>query len=529
MMNTLATKNINKTTEELQIENSLLQQQVAELFSKLNWFEEQFKLGQKFRFGRSSEKMPIIGQLDIFNEAEAESETKSEEKESLIEEITYKRKKRAGHREDQFKDIPVETIEYRLPEEEQVCSCCGGDLHEMSTEVRREIEVIPAQVKLIQHVRYVYSCRDCEKNEISTPIKTAPMPIPALPGSPASASAIAYIMSQKFVEGMPLYRQEKSFERLGIKLSRQTMANWMLQASERWLCKVYEQMKEQLLKSDILHGDETTLQVLHEEGRSPETNSYMWLYRTGRDGPPIILYDYQTTRARKHPEKFLETFAGYMHVDGYAGYEGLKNIILSGCWAHARRKFMEALDALPKDKRNADVASNKGLDFCNKLFEIERKLKDVSADERYTERLKQSRPILDEFWEWLRYHKPRVLPKSAFGTAVKYCLNQKNKLETFLLDGRLEIDNNRCERSVKPFVIGRKGWLFANTARGAKSSAIIYSVVETAKENDINPLKYICYLLEQLPNMDIEDKDTLDKLLPWSDELPENLKVKRST
>lgn len=515
-----------KTLEEFQIENSLLKQQIAELSSKLNWFEEQFKLAQKNRFGASSEKTLCLGQISLFNESEVES--KPEEKEPEIEEIIYSRRKKAkGYRKEQFKDLPVEVIEYRLSEEEQICSICDDNLHEMSTEVREELVIIPAQAKVVRHVRFVYGCRKCEKNEIEVPIKTAPMPRPALPGSPASSSAIAYIMSQKFVDGMPLYRQEKQLERLGINLSRQTMSNWLMKSSEMWLSVIYERMKEYLLKSDILHADETKLQVLHEEGREPETNSYMWLYRSGRYRHPIILYDYQMTRARKHPEKFLLDFNGYLHVDGYASYEGIKNIILVGCWAHARRKFVEALEALPKDKRDADVAANKGLKFCNKLFGIERKLKDISASERYTERLIQSKPILDEFFEWLKYLKPMVLPKSAFGTAVGYCLNQKSKLEAFLLDGRLEIDNNRAERSIKPFVIGRKGWLFANTSRGAKSSAIIYSVAETAKENGLNPLKYFCFLLEMLPNIDIKDNVALDKLLPWSSELPKDCKVNK--
>jgi transposase len=202
----------------------------------------------------------------------------------------------------------------------------------MSSEERIEIEVIPAQVKVIKHVKFVYSCRRCEKNEIETPIRTALMPKPALPGGMASSSAIAYVMSQKFVESMPLYRQEKSFERLGIALSRQTLANWMIQVSERWISKIYDRMKEHLVSKDIIHADETTLQVLHESGREAESNSYMWLYRTERADYPIVLYEYQTTRAGKHPVKFLENFKSYLHIDGYAGYNGLSNVILLDSW-----------------------------------------------------------------------------------------------------------------------------------------------------------------------------------------------------
>ncbi|QSQ09789.1 hypothetical protein H0A61_02170 [Koleobacter methoxysyntrophicus] len=273
-------------------------------------------------------------------------------------------------------------------------------------------------------------------------------------------------------------------------------------------------------------SDETTLQVLHEPGRSAGTDSYMWLYRTGRDGPSIILYDYQTTRASKHPERFLSGFKGYLHVDGYAGYNRLPNITLVGCWAHARRKFDEALKALPADKRNTHVAAKEGLNFCNQLFAIERDLKDLTPKQRYEARLERSRPVLDAFLAWLKYQRPRVLPKSAFGQAIQYCLNQWDKLKAFMVDGRLELDNNRSERSIKPFVIGRKNWLFSNAPRGATSSATIYSIVETAKENGLNPLMYLMYLFEKLPNMDIKDKDALDELMPWSATLPEVCKVK---
>ena len=299
----------------------------------------------------------------------------------------------------------------------------------------------------------------------------------------------------------------------------------MIQASERWLKQIYERMREHLLTKDILHADETTLQVLHEEGRNPSSTSYMWLYRTGREGPPIILYDYQTSRASKHPARFLKTFKGYLHADGYGGYNDLPNVTLVGCWAHARRKFDEALRALPANLKNTPTAAHEGLDFCNKLFAIERKLQDETPEERYKKRMELSRPVLDAFKEWLKYQTPRVTPKSALGQAIAYCRNQWDKLEGFMKDGRLEIDNNRSERSIKPFVIGRKNWLFANTAKGASASAMIYSVVETAKENDLNPFEYLKFLFEKMPNMNLEDKEAFDEILPWSESLPKYCRV----
>ena len=516
-----------KVIEELESKCARQEQQIAELTAKLTWFEEQFRLSQKKRFGSSSEQTDQTDQvqLQIFNEAEREAKPSAPE--PTFEEITYKRQKRTGNREEKLKDLPVKRIEYHLSPEEQICDCCGGKLHEMSNEVRKEVEFIPAQINVVEHVRYVYSCRRCEREEVdNSPIVTAPMPAPPIPGSLASPSAIAYVMAQKYVEGMPLYRQEKALARQGVELSRQTLANWVIQGSDRWLIPLYERMHQHLVNQDILFADETTLQVLREAERAPTSQSYLWLFRTGRAGPPIVLYDYQTTRANKHPARFLEKFNGYLHVDGYAGYNGLKGVTLVGCWSHSRRKFDEALKALPAGQSNASVAAKEGLAFCNKLFDIEKGLKDVKDEERYKLRLERSRPVLDAFSDWLNYQRPRVLPKSAFGQAIAYCRNQWSKLEAFLQDGRLELDNNRSERSIKPFVIGRKNWLFCNTPRGAKASATVYSIVESAKENGLNPFTYLKFLFEKLPNIDVKDQNALDDLLPWSDKLPAECRVK---
>lgn len=514
------------TIEKLQEENEMLKQEKAALELKVKWFEEQFRLQQHRLFGRSSEKMEMPEQLLLFNEAE--SEFKRDVQEPTIEEINYKRRKRKGHREEMLQDLPVETIEYTLTEEEQICDC-GCKLHVMSKEVRKELKIVPPQVSVVEHVQFVYACRDCDKNDITTTIKTAPMPKPALPGSPASSSAIAHVMTEKFVKGLPLYRQEQDWKRMGIDISRQTMSNWMIQSSDRWLSPLYNRMKEHLLSRDILHADETTLQVLKEPDRAAATNSYMWLYRTGRDGPAIILYDYQTTRASKHPKNFLKGFKGYLQVDAYDGYNGLNEIILVACWAHARRYFSDAIKAMPKIQKDKPTVSEEGLEFCNSLYRIEETLRDVTPKERYKARLEHSRPVLDEFQNWLKYQTPRVIPKSALGKAIQYCRNQWHKLEAFMLDGRLEIDNNRSERTIKQFVIGRKNWLFSNTQKGATSSATIYSIVETAKENGLNPFKYITYLFDQLPNIDIKDQNAIDLLLPWSVNLPYRCRVPNKT
>jgi len=508
------------TQEELEQKCARQEQQIAELVAKLAWYEELYRLNKKKRFGPSSEKTDAE-QLSIFNEAEVEAKPTPE---PTVEQITYTRRKQQGKREEQLEGLPVEVVEYNLPEG-QVCSCCGNELHVMSTETRQELKVVPAQVKLVKHVRNVYSCRRCEDESIKTPVVTAPMPAPVLPGSLASPSAVAYVMSQKYVESMPLYRQEQHLARFGIPLSRQTLANWMIQSAERWLSPLYARMRTHLLSQAVLHADETSLQVLHEPGREASNTSFMWLYRTGRDGPPIVLYDYQTTRASKHPVNFLSGFKGYLHVDGYAGYHALTDVTLVGCVAHARRKFTEALAALPKGS-TAVVEAQTGLDYCNKLFAIEREVAGQSTQERFEYRQTHSRPTLESFSAWLKYQAPRVLPKSSFGQAIAYCRNQWDKLTAFLQDGRLELDNNRGERSIKPFVIGRKNWLFCNTPKGAKASATIYSIVETAKENGLNPFLYLQFLFERLPNIALSDLTQLDELLPWSPTLPPEVRVK---
>ncbi|QQE78833.1 IS66 family transposase [Alicyclobacillus sp. SO9] len=493
-------KSPDLTTEEvaaLQHENTTLKHKNDELHSKVEWLEEKLRLAQHKRFGASSERTnPDALQTRLFNEAESEADPTPEEPKETI---TYERKKKqTGQREELLKDLPVERIEYRLPEEEQICSCCGNPTHEMSTETRRELKIIPAQ-----------------------------MPEPVIPKSLASPSTLAYILDKKYVQGMPLYRLEQQFERQKIPLSRQTLANWVLYGANQWLAKIYERMHEELLKRTYLHADETTVQVLHEAGRAAESKSYMWLYRSGRDGPPIVLYDYQETRRREHPMNFLAGFHGYLHVDGYVGYNDIPNVRLSGCLSHARRKFDEALKALPAGKRKGPTAAKEGLDFCNKLFKIERGLKDASTEKRYKERQKQSRPVLDAFSAWLHTQKDNVLPKSTLGEAVNYCLNQWEKLVTFLEDGNLEIDNNRAERSIKPFVLGRRSWLFSNAPSGARASSVAYSIVETAKENGLNPFAYLEYLFEQLPNLDETVEDSLATLLPWSDGLPEQVRHRR--
>ena len=297
-------------------------------------------------------------------------------------------------------------------------------------------------------------------------------------------------MTQKFVMDSPLYRQEQEINRWGIHLSRQTMSNWILRATEDYLTPVYERLHKELLKREVLHADETTLQVLYEPGKKPQSNSYMWLYRTSGDtDQPIVLYEYQPGRGAKHPEAFLTGFKGYLHTDGYTGYHNLqKEITVVGCWAHLRRKFDEAVKSLPKGKVKGSSASQ-GLAYCNLLFEIEQGIADKTPEEKYSERLKQAKPVLDAMLAWT--NSRTAAPKSALGKAFTYLHEQWTYLTAYLKDGRLEISNNRAERSIKPFVIDRKNFLFANTPKGATGSAIMFSLIQTAIENSLDPYRYL--------------------------------------
>ena len=369
-------------------------------------------------------------------------------------------------------------------------------------------------MKIREHVRKVYACRNCEKDECGVPIVKSPANEPVIKGSFASPEAIAHIMTQKFVMGTPLYRQEQELQRNGIKLSRQTMSNWLIRATEDWLEPIYGMLRELLRGREVLHADETTLQVLREPGKTAQSKSYMWLYRTGGDAEhPIVLYEYQPDRKSKRPAAFLKDFKGYLHTDGYEAYHSLgSEITIVGCWAHVRRKFDEALKALAESDREGSSAL-RGKRYCDRLFLLEREFAEFTPQERYEKRLELSKPVLDEFFAWAASLK--VVPKSGIGIAVHYALSQRKYLDRYLLDGRLEISNNRAERSIKPFVIDRKNFLFANTPRGAKASAVMFSLIETAKENGLNPFTYLVYVFENAPNRNLRnDPNALEQFLP---------------
>ena len=486
--------------------------------AQIQWLMEQLRLVRRRQFGTSSEiaTEEVYEQLSLlFDEAEVyaseEKEAAPEAEPAAVEVRPHTRKKAGSVRAILPKDVPVEVVEHGLSEEERACPQCGEQMEVIGREIRETLVLVPAKAYLRQDVYYTYGCRRCDKEDISTPILKTPKGPSVIPGGYASPEAVAHVAVQKFVMGSPLYRQEQEWNRQGIQLSRQTMSNWLIRNAHDWLTPVYEQLRQELLRHDLLHADETELQVLREPGKTPQSKSYMWLYRTSGDaGHPVVLYEYKAGRGQEHPKAFLDGFRGYLQTDGYAAYHGLEGVTHIGCWAHARRKFEEAQKAMPKGKRS--TTAEQGVAYCTQLFKLEEKWKDLTPEDRKKKRLEQAKPVLDAMFAWANTRN--AAPKSALGKALTYLINQWAYLNNYLLDGRIELSNNRAERSIKPFVISRKNFLFANTPMGAKSSAVIFSLIETAKENKLDPYRYLVWILRTAPFLDHTKDDWAKGLLP---------------
>ena len=514
--------NLLEKVTQLETENSKLKAEIAKLKILNNWYLEQIRLAAHRRFGQSSEQT-VLNQLGLFNEAEVTADDAPEET------VTYKRKKRVGKREEFFEGLPTEQTIHELPENERICPKCGGPLHACGHEVlRREVKVIPARISAEEHIQTVYGCYNCDKNGIEeSPMIKSDVPAPVIPNSGmASPGLPAFILCNKYVLALPLYRQEQEFKRAGIHIPRQNMANWMIFAAMRRLLPIYILLQAYLLENDILHTDETTLQVIKEAGRKAAQKSYMWIYQTGKDAKnQVVLFEYTQTREGKHPQNFLEGFSGWLHVDAYIGYKAPedKGVILVECYTHCRRGFDEALKALPKaDRQNA--AANIGIDYCNQLFKLESIYEEMELEPEKRARWREllSKPIAEAFFAWAESMLPKALPKSKFGQAVGYAVNQKHWLMNFFLDGRLEISNNRAENKIRPFIIGRNNRMFSFSPKGAKASAIAYSIVETAQLNGLVPSLYLKFLFETLPNI---PKERYAECLPWSPKAQELCKI----
>lgn len=515
---------------QLEQQNTVLLARISELTSQIenqnhqidNLTEMLIQM-RRDKFGPSSEKTPKTEVSDqiympqVFNEVEVEADDSTKEPCKITKENKVRAKSKGTRKELLLKDLPITEVVYQADEASRTCPRCGEPLKEIGKKfIRDELEYIPAQLKIIKYYQTSYECPECKHTDHPF-IANATAPKSLLNHSLASASSVANVIYQKYVNAMPLYRQEKDWEDLGIALSRATMANWIIRCYEDYLDPLVDLMAGKLTKRDIVHCDETPVQVLKEPGKDPQTKSYMWVYKTGNDGKePIVIYDYNPSRKGDCAANFLKDFKGFIHTDGFSGYNKLTSVTRCGCWAHARRKFVDAIPdkASGNPKTNAEI----GRDYCNELFKIEEALKDLTPEERFSKRLELAKPLLDEFWNWL--DGINVLPGSAIGKAREYALNQKQFLMNYLLDGRLNISNNPAENAIRPFTVGRKNWLFSDTQKGAKASAAIYSIVETAKANGLNVYTYLNYVLERMPNMNwAVNPEVLEALMPWNDQV----------
>lgn len=508
--------------------------QIAALTQELANKQEQLDYFQAKYFGKSSEKHKAedpnqLTIYDVFNEVEKEAdptvtEPEAEEKTVVIKEHTRRKKSTF---EEKYGDLPREKVVHPGTDEALYCDTCGTQLVQIGEKfVRREIQVIPRQVKIIEHYVKTYKCPKCEaENDTQYKdqpyITTADAPAPLIQHSMASASMVAMIIYLKYISSVPLCRQEQLWKQEGLDLSRATMANWVITCAQEYFSIMYQFFRRCLIDRRFLMADETTVQVLKEPDRSPESTSYMWLFRSGEDGlPPILLYEYRDNRRGQNAVDFLEGFAGYLETDGYAGYNKLdEGIIRCCCWAHVRRKFWEAIPAAQRKQPDMSLPAAQGFEYIQKLFAIEKAINeraDFSYEKRHDLRLQKEKPILEAFWTWAEKQVP--VKGSKFCTAIKYALNRKTELMNYLQDGHCSLHNNATEHLAKSFALGRKNWMFSDTPNGAEASAICYSIVEMAKANNINPFKYLKFLLERRPNKDMSDME-LSRLAPWDEDI----------
>lgn len=507
---------LNNLIRTLQATLDDMRKSKEESDQKLKNAQEEIAYLRQKLFGASSEKhaVDIPGQYNLFNEAELEHNT--ELPEDIFEEPcreSQKRKAKATNAE-RFHGLPVQKVYLDL-EGEKTCNECGTPLIYIGEEyVRRELSFTPAKMTVIEYYSKNYKCPECESNEFPCIHKGKDGKSHGLYGM-ISAQTLAWLIYQKFCNSLPFYRQEKDWEQYGVSVTRATMANWVIRNSNAFFKPMYDFFRRKLLEREFLMADESPLQVLHEPERRAKTKSYMWLYRTGEDGKhPIVIYRYSETRAGENAVEFLEDFHGYLMCDGYSGYNRIKGATRTACFAHIRRYLVEAI---PKGKE-LDYAQPavQGVMYINHLFRLEEKIKKncKTFDAIKAARLEKEKPILEAFLSWLDIQSP--VRGSRMEKAVTYIRNRRSYLMNYLQDGRCSFSNNLSENSIRPFTVGRKNWLFADTPAGADASAITYTMVEMAKVNGVNVYHYLTYLLEKLPYINMTD-DELEKLAPWNE------------
>ena len=530
-LNTLDKSFIVNLFLQLQDQNDKLSGEIQELNKKMEVLIEQITLANKNRFGRSSEKMTdtsqicfmeVDGTIVFFNEAEAVSDLDAEEPDTL-ENKPARTAKVVGKKDADIKDLPVNIINHYLTDEELVAEFGENGWKQLPDAISKRYRFIPAKVEIDEHHVGVYASKTDDR------IIKADHPKALLHGSLVSPTIAVAIMNGKYVNAVPLYRLEQEFSRYGLTITRQNMANWMIRLGESYLAVLYDYLHQKLYNYHVIQADETPV-LVNRDGRSAGSKSYMWVYRSGHlyTDKQIVLYDYHKTRNSSHPREFLRDYSGICVTDGYQVYHTIEkereDLQIAGCWVHARRKFDEALTVIPKahqNKSNAFLVIKQ----IQAIYREEGKLNKLSSEERLMQRQLVIKPLVDALFAYLKKMEPTVPASGQLRKAYTYILNQEKYLRVFLEDGEVPIDNNASERAIRGFCIGKKNWQMIDTINGAHSSAIIYSIAETAKANNLKPYDYFVYLLEEIPkHMEQNDRTFLEDLLPWSKKLPEGIR-----
>lgn len=491
--------------------------------------------GVKREYTPKKEQVENTQQCSLFaDDQNIDNEIKEQIKENVEEITVYKKKntktKKAGIKKSILKNVEVEIKEYEISPEEK-CPVCNGELKKVGKEVvRQEITYIPAKLILTNYVQYTYRCQECggknSDNASVTFVKTN-LPNPLLTHSFASPSLATEVIYQKYYLGVPLYRQEKMWDDKGLVLPRNMMANWIIKINEYYLqslCNLI--LKKMKSESQLLHCDETTMQCNKEKGRSATSNSYMWVLASGvLEKQKGIVFKYSPSRSTETAKDFLNGYKGILVTDGYASYDNIEGITHAECWAHCRRKFYESIPLDENKKMDTSCDGYIGVEYCDKLFKIEQEIANLSVPEKQKVRNEKSRPILEEFFNWVNETcTTKIVINEKLKKALVYATNQKKELGEFLNDGQIPLTNSLAERAIRPFAVHRKNWLFADSTEGAHANATMYTIIESAKLNNLNIEKYIKYLLDELPQLsNIKDEKVLEKYLPWSEALPKDI------
>ena len=535
--------------EELQMLRDLVKKQKLQLTEKDSMLREKDEIirrqqiqienmtqallhARKKMFGKSSEVSTGYEQLCLFEETTELAKALLKEQETIVVKEHKRTPRKPGIRKEMLAGLPKEIEEYIIDAEEK-CSVCGGELKVIGKEiVRTEVEFKPATLIVKQIVRQIAKCKSCSSDGNDRPahIQKASVPAKVLPHSIATHSLVAQIMYQKFGMGAPFARQEKDFYQMGLEISRANMAHWTIRCSDEWLMPVYHRIHQILIqKCGILHMDETRIQVNKESGKKASSDSFMWVLQSGAcEDIKATFFHYSRTRSRKVALELIDGFKGYLTTDAYAAYANmhLEDVKNSFCWSHLRRYY---IDSIPLDNSGKEIPGSKGAEgreYVNLLFRLEKEISDLSYEDKKAKRQEASRALLDAFWSWVENTITIPTTNEKLTKALNYSLNHKKELEMFLEDGRLEISNNLCESHIRPFATARRAWLFADTPNGARANAVLYTLVETARANDLNVYAYLDYLLAEMPNADFcNHPEIIDAMLPWSDKLPESCRL----